>query len=63
MKSATKIVLVMILSTLCLSTLYLVANNATDKDVVKDVLMIFSNTAIAITAFYFKGSRTGDDNK
>ena len=53
----------MILSTLCLSTLYLVANNATDKDVVKDVLMIFSNTAIAITAFYFKGSRTGDDNK
>lgn len=51
--SATRVVLVAIIITLCIITAYVVALNAQKEIVLTTILGIFSNVTIAIVAFYF----------
>lgn len=63
LSSATRIVLVFIVITLCLTTSYIVYKNSEKETVVTAVLWVFSNVAVAIVAFYFKDSRSNAGNE
>lgn len=63
LSSATRIVLVFIVITLCATTSYIVYKNSEKETVVTAVLWVFSNVAVAIVAFYFKDSRSNAWNE
>ena len=51
--SATRVVLVLIILTLCVISAYIAIVNAQKEIVITTILGIFSNVAVAIVAFYF----------
>lgn len=53
LKSATKITLLMIVFTVIITTSWVVFYNLSDGDVIKTVLMVFSNAVSLVLWFYF----------
>lgn len=62
-KSATRIVLIVLVLTLCVMMGYVVAKNADKPEVVTQVLSIFSMVASSTVAFYFKSNNSNAQNE
>lgn len=62
-KSATRIVLLVLIVTLCGVTAFITIKNSEKSEVVTGILSVFSMVASSTVAFYFKNSGSNSENE